>query len=141
MDRYRFVRRAYMVYSNFAEILCAGINTLRINEMEDLNGELASYEQRRKYEATNELDFPKYHPLIKLKSKRLDDLKNMQNNLETLVTLSIYHWNIAANRFDYIYNRLDRQLQVEDNKNKYLIYEEMVISNLLSFNTKNLIKI
>ena len=124
MDRYRFVRRAHTVYSNFADILCSGINTLRTDEMMDLDRDFVDFEQRRRYEAINELEFREYRPLIELKSGRLNDLKNMRNNLETLVRLSIYHWNIAANRFNFIYNRLDKLMQRQDYKNKYYIYED-----------------
>jgi hypothetical protein len=124
MDRYRFVRRAHTVYSNFADILCSGINTLRIDEMIDLDQRLFNFEQKRRYEAINELEFRKYRPLIELLSERQNNLKNMKDNIETLVRLAIFHWNIAANRFNYIYNTLGNFLERKEDGYKFYIYED-----------------
>ncbi len=124
MDRYRFVRRAHAVYSNFADILCSGINTLRIDEMKDLDQRLFNFEQKKRFEAINELEFREYRPLIESLNERQKGLKNIKDNLENLVRLAIYHWNIAANRFNYIYNMLGRLLEWKENGYKVYIYED-----------------
>jgi len=122
-DRYRFISRARLVYTHFAEIISSGINTLRANEINDLDYYFFDLECKRRYKLVDESYFRQYQPLIEYRTKRLNYLISMQNNLETLVKLSIYHWNVAAYRFDFICNRLRKDLLL-NYRRKYYIFEK-----------------
>ena len=55
---------------------------------------------------------------------RIDYLHDIKNNLDKFVKLSIYHWNIAVDRFDSIYNKLEEDMEKCDYQNKYHIFQE-----------------
>ncbi len=127
-----FIKRAYLVYSNFAELLSCSINTLILDEIEYLDYkrlDLESYCENRdldiREDCSGQMEYIKY---------RINYLHNIKNNLETFVKISIYHWNIAVERFDSICINLEKDMEKYDYKNKYHIFQEnenIQIFNLL----------
>jgi hypothetical protein len=102
-DREKFIKRAYIVYSHFAEMLFEGcIRDMRLNEIEYIN---FKYLEHEKYLRNMDDDFD--YPLgneddIKAKQSRENYLENILDNIQTTIKLAIYHWNIASSRFDQL---------------------------------------
>lgn len=93
-DRIKAIERAYIIYSNFAEIVRHGIESQRREEdrMEISNRFL--YGRKNKVKDSQKNDY------LKLQWRDAFSSKQSQNNL---IKRLIFYWNIAALRVDFIY--------------------------------------
>jgi biotin operon repressor len=91
------IKRAYLIYSNFAQILAAGIRQIR--EEEDYFDAMAGggVESDEEYQKATDRHFINY-------LRR--DLFFRRDRLRPLVSELIFYWNIASLRLDWIYSQL-----------------------------------
>jgi hypothetical protein len=121
-DHKRFIERAYIIYSNFAEILWSDINKMRFDEIEYLD--YKRVEISRYYDRTD-IDFRRDRSSeVGGIRDRLDYLKNIKNSLESIVKLSIHYWNIASYRFESINNFLIEYSEKYGSLEKCHIFQE-----------------
>ena len=100
MDYNNFIKRAYVIYSHFAEILSKGIDILRLNEIvqDDRPGRAMMVP-----EGATEEEFKRYSKDVKsYVDCRAAYLMDIKDHIEIPVKLSIYYWNIASYRFDLV---------------------------------------
>ena len=86
--------RAYLIYSNFAEILRAGIMSMKHKE--------DSWEWVTKFLAKSDEDYLNAKKSQFIRSLRRD-LFYKKDNLNNLIKELIFYWNIASLRLDFIY--------------------------------------
>lgn len=100
IDYMDFIKRAYIVFSNFAEILSNGIDYLSLHEIDQLDQKILDIER---YEDMTDEYLRRDDSLHKeYIDFRWEYLHNIKNHIEIPVKLSIYYWNIASRRFDLL---------------------------------------
>ena len=109
-DHEKFIKRAYVVYSHFAEILFAAcIEDMRLSEID-----LIDYEIIQMHEYLQVIDevLPEENiEDLRRYESRQDYLKNIIDHIQVTIKLAIYYWNIASLRFDMVIGYLNHNRQ------------------------------
>lgn len=105
LDYELFIQRAYVVYSNFAEILYQGMRHLTSQEIDLLDYRIRELE---KLKDTTELDYWDEENDVEMVylDKKMNSLHHIEKSLDIVLKASIFYWNIASNRIDSIYQKL-----------------------------------
>ncbi|MDD2835365.1 MAG: hypothetical protein PHY05_04380 [Methanothrix sp.] len=116
-DYYKMIKRAYIVYSHFPEILYSGTNYLK-NEMVDR----LDWDIKKIYFEmdTSDLSHDEKQDLssdISSISKKMDSIWNIDRSIETLLKINIFYWNASSRRLDILFKELTRLRK--NNSNKY----------------------
>ncbi len=105
-DYERFVQRAYIIYSNFSDILSQGMRFLRSEEIYRLDYGIRQLEEEK---ATTDLDYwdDDKDILMEHMFERIDSLDNIEKSLGTLIKTSIFYWNLTSSRLDSLCQKLN----------------------------------
>ncbi|MFZ3147303.1 hypothetical protein [Methanothrix sp.] len=120
LDYERFIQRAYVVYSNFAEILYQGVRHLTSQEIDLLDYRIRELEKRKD---TTELDYWDEENDVEMAylDKKMNSLHHIEKSLDIVLKASIFYWNIASNRIDSIYRKLILENKCKTDSGKYQI--------------------
>ena len=106
LDYELFIQRAYIVYSNFAEILYRGMRYLTSQEIDLLGYRIRELEKQKDETDLDYQDEENDEKMAYLDEK-MNSLYNIEKSLDIVLKTSIFYWNIASNRIDSIYQKLN----------------------------------
>jgi hypothetical protein len=122
-DYYKMIKRAYIVYSRFSEILYSGIFYLRSKKLDNLDWKLRNVYGKinfgeRYSEEKEDLDMQ-----IEFLGSEMDSLLNIDESLDILVKSAIFYWNAASRRLDTLFDELN-YLRENDKEGKYHFFSD-----------------
>jgi hypothetical protein len=117
-DQEKFIKRAYVVYSHFAEILFeACIKDMRLIELDLIDYRITKMDEYLQV-IDDVLPEESMEDLRRYESRK-DYLKNIIDYIQITIKLAIYYWNIASLRFDIVIGHLNH-----DQTGKYHIHSD-----------------
>jgi hypothetical protein len=116
------IKRAYIVYSRFSEILYSGISYLRYEKLDILDWRLRENNGRINCEDRSWIkeDLEEQGQFLWSEMKSLSDTNSY---LDNLAKNAIFHWNEVSRRLDTLFDELNR-LREEDKNGKYHIFSD-----------------
>jgi hypothetical protein len=122
-DFYKIIKRAYIVYSCFSDILSSGIFYLKSEKLDNLDWNLGEI-----YKRQDQVDESYQKEELKTREESLwyemDLINNIDKSLDVLAKSAIFYWNAASRRLDTLFNKID-YLRGENGRNgKYHIFSD-----------------
>ena len=105
-DYENFVKRAYVIYSNFAEIFHLVISDIKSDKISRWDWEMATTEKDLMDYTDIEEEKENLRCRLQYASERYDYLQETVNYIEIILRLAFHYWNIESNRFDAIVDLL-----------------------------------
>jgi hypothetical protein len=121
-DYYKMIKRAYIVYSRFSEILYSGIYYLRWEKLNYLDWKLIENDDRidREDRGWYREELEEHGKFLSLE---MDSLSDTKSYLDNLTKNAIFYWNEVSRRLDTLFDELNR-LREEDKNGKYHIFSD-----------------
>jgi hypothetical protein len=98
-DYANFVRRAYAIYSHFAEILYLIIKDIKMNKTDYWDWRCTNAEQSLGM-IEESYEIQERRKEIGQAVRMIKYLENIDNYIDIILRLAIHYWNIAVSRFD-----------------------------------------
>ena len=122
-DYYKTIKRAYIVYLRFSEILYSGVFYLRSLKLDNLDWDLKKIYDRIDFGERYSGEKENLEMQQQVLNSEMDSLINIDKSLDILVKSAIFYWNAASRRLDTLFDELN-YLRENDKDGKYHIFSD-----------------
>lgn len=120
VDFDKLIARAYLIHSNFAEVLAFGLYHFRWDAIDRTDYDIVCTEARSGGNSSEEEEL---RSRMEYLTGKFDSLRSHPKSLDNILKIAIFHWNITADRFDGVCTRLEKEVS-KIRMGKCHIYED-----------------
>jgi hypothetical protein len=123
-DYYKMIKRAYIVYYRFSDILYPGIRYLKSEKLDNLDWKLKTIYDKMDLREYYSEEKEYQEDQAKFLGAEIDSVSNVDAHLDVLAKSAIFYWNAASRRLDTLFNELNYLHEANGRNGKYHIFSD-----------------